>query len=74
MVNRVTAAAAVVRADIGYVSKRGDFFVLASVESGAPPKAGSTRAIDIGGPRWKRRRRSGLAMSQRSSRAPGNRS
>lgn len=36
------------RADIGYVSRRGDFFVLARSNQVTPPKAGSTEAIDVG--------------------------
>jgi len=34
------------RADIGYVSKRGDFYVLARSNVVTPPKAGSAEAID----------------------------
>ncbi len=36
------------RADIGYVSRRGEFFVLARSNVATPPKAGSTEAIDLG--------------------------
>jgi len=36
------------RADIGYVSRRGDFFVLARSNVVTPPKAGSTEAINMG--------------------------
>ena len=36
------------RADIGYVSKRGDFYVLARSNPVTPPKAGATEAIDVG--------------------------
>jgi len=36
------------RADIGYVSRRGDFFVLARSNVVTPPKAGSTEALDVG--------------------------
>ncbi len=36
------------RADIGYVSRRGEFFVLARSNVATPPKAGSTEAIDMG--------------------------
>ncbi|MFO0799565.1 MAG: DUF4912 domain-containing protein [Gemmataceae bacterium] len=36
------------RADIGYVSKRGEFFVLARSNVVTPPKAGSTEALDVG--------------------------
>ena len=36
------------RADIGYVSRRGDFFVLARSNVVTPPKAGATEALDVG--------------------------
>lgn len=36
------------RADIGYISRRGDFFVLARSNVVTPPKAGSTEAINVG--------------------------
>ena len=36
------------RADIGYTSRRGDFFVLARSNVATPPKAGSTEALDMG--------------------------
>lgn len=36
------------RADIGYVSRRGDFFVLARSNVVTPPKAGSTESVDVG--------------------------
>ncbi|MBN9520900.1 DUF4912 domain-containing protein [bacterium] len=36
------------RADIGYVSRRGEFFVLARSNVVTPPKAGSTEALDVG--------------------------
>ena len=36
------------RADIGYVSRRGDFFVLARSNVVTPPKAGTTEALDAG--------------------------
>jgi hypothetical protein len=36
------------RADIGYVSRRGEFFVLARSNVATPPKAGSTEALDMG--------------------------
>src|SRR5207249_5845840 len=36
------------RADIGYVSRRGDFFVLARSNVVTPPKAGSAEAINVG--------------------------
>ncbi|MDB5313237.1 MAG: hypothetical protein JWO38_7439 [Gemmataceae bacterium] len=36
------------RADIGYLSRRGDFFVLARSNVVTPPKAGSTEALDVG--------------------------
>lgn len=36
------------RADIGYVSRRGEFFVLARSNVATPPKAGSTEALDLG--------------------------
>lgn len=36
------------RADIGYMSRRGEFFVLARSNQVTPPKAGSTEAIDVG--------------------------
>ncbi len=36
------------RADIGYVSRRGEFFVLARSNTVTPPKAGSTEALDVG--------------------------
>lgn len=35
------------RADIGYVSRRGEFFVLARSNVVTPPKAGSTEALDV---------------------------
>ncbi|WP_439626938.1 DUF4912 domain-containing protein [Gemmata sp.] len=37
------------RADIGYVSRRGDFFPLAKSNVATPPKAGSSEALD---PAW----------------------
>jgi uncharacterized protein len=36
------------RADIGYVSRRGEFFVLARSNTVTPPKAGSTEALEVG--------------------------
>lgn len=36
------------RADIGYLSRRGEFFVLARSNVVTPPKAGSTEALDVG--------------------------
>lgn len=36
------------RADIGYMSRRGEFFVLARSNQVTPPKAGSTEAVDVG--------------------------
>jgi uncharacterized protein len=36
------------RADIGYLSRRGDFFVLARSNVVTPPKAGTTEALDLG--------------------------
>jgi len=36
------------RADIGYISRRGDFFVLARSNVVTPPKAGSSEALDAG--------------------------
>lgn len=36
------------RADIGYLSRRGEFFVLARSNVVTPPKAGSTEAINVG--------------------------
>ena len=36
------------RADIGYLSRRGDFFVLARSNVVTPPKAGSSEALDAG--------------------------
>ena len=36
------------RADIGYVSRRGDFYVLARSNVVTPPKAGTTEALDVG--------------------------
>lgn len=36
------------RADIGYVSRRGDFYVLARSNVVTPPKAGSAEALDVG--------------------------
>jgi hypothetical protein len=36
------------RADIGYVSRRGDFYVLARSNVVTPPKAGSTEALEVG--------------------------
>jgi hypothetical protein len=36
------------RADIGYISRRGEFFVLARSNVVTPPKAGSTEAINVG--------------------------
>jgi hypothetical protein len=36
------------RADIGYISRRGEFFVLARSNVVTPPKAGTTEAIDAG--------------------------
>ena len=36
------------RADIGYISRRGDFFVLARSNVVTPPKAGSAEAINVG--------------------------
>jgi hypothetical protein len=36
------------RADIGYVSRRGEFYVLARSNVVTPPKAGSTEALDVG--------------------------
>ncbi|HXD88543.1 MAG TPA: DUF4912 domain-containing protein [Urbifossiella sp.] len=36
------------RADIGYLSRRGDFFVLARSNVVTPPKAGTTEAINVG--------------------------
>jgi hypothetical protein len=36
------------RADIGYVSRRGEFFVLARSNVVTPPKAGTTEALDAG--------------------------
>src|SRR5262249_40463937 len=36
------------RADIGYLSRRGEFFVLARSNQVTPPRAGSTEALDVG--------------------------
>ena len=36
------------RADIGYLSRRGEFFVLARSNVVTPPKAGSTEAVNVG--------------------------
>ncbi len=36
------------RADIGYLSRRGDFFPLAKSNVATPPKAGSSEALDAG--------------------------
>jgi hypothetical protein len=36
------------RADIGYMSRRGEFFVLARSNQVTPPKAGSTEAVEVG--------------------------
>jgi hypothetical protein len=36
------------RADIGYISRRGEFFVLARSNVATPPKAGTTEALEIG--------------------------
>ena len=36
------------RADIGYISRRGEFYVLARSNQVTPPKAGSTEAVDVG--------------------------
>jgi uncharacterized protein len=36
------------RVDIGYISRRGDFFVLARSNVVTPPKAGSSEALDAG--------------------------
>lgn len=51
------------RVDIGYISKRGDFFVLARSNVVTPPKAGSSEALDAGWEKDPKKAERILAMS-----------
>jgi hypothetical protein len=51
------------RVDIGYVSRRGDFFVLARSNVVTPPKAGSSEALDAGWEKDPKKAERILAMS-----------
>jgi hypothetical protein len=51
------------RVDIGYISRRGDFFVLARSNVVTPPKAGSSEALDAGWEKDPKKAERILAMS-----------
>jgi hypothetical protein len=51
------------RVDIGYLSRRGDFFVLARSNVVTPPKAGSSEALDAGWEKDPKKAERILAMS-----------
>ncbi len=51
------------RVDIGYISRRGDFFVLARSNVVTPPKAGSAEALDAGWEKDPKKAERILAMS-----------
>lgn len=51
------------RADIGYISRRGEFFVLARSNVVTPPKAGSPEALDAGWEKDPKKAERILAMS-----------